>query len=96
VSAAGPVGLQGRLEVDGVLNGRPFVSGLGINLNTSNAAPQFTFYVDPGTQATLRFTANDGATFTSWGGACTGTATATACMPVPARRSDAIVNLAPR
>lgn len=95
VSAVGPLGLTGTLQPGGTLNGRAITSSVVINLSTSNAAPQFTFYVDPGTQPTLTFTANAGATFTSWGGACTGTATTATCTPTPRSKNDVIVNLAP-
>lgn len=96
VSAVGPLGLQGSLSVGGVLKGQAFTPGaIVINLNTSNAAPQFTFYVDRGTQPTLNFTAINGATFTSWGGACAGTATTATCTPTPRSKNAVVVNLAP-
>ena len=96
VTAEGPPGLNGSLKVAGTtVAGAPFNSALIINLNTSNSAPQFTFYVAPGTQASLTFTANAGATFTAWDGACAGTATTAACTPTPRNKNAVVVRLAP-
>jgi hypothetical protein len=73
--------LEGRLSVEGTVNGRPISRLITIVLETAATQPAFPFEVDRGSAVTLYFAPTSPAVMQSWGGVCAGTAVPTGATP---------------